>query len=153
MTTYFKTKQQYIAFRKAWAAAHQAKILTREHQILFNVVCNKPITHGFTPTTNITKLQNGQYINHGLYWGSTLLNQLTGHSGVWAKSRGMALVQPFGDAFTYNMLRELTPISIPYLDSTDIDIIKAGINNNNARGICTTFADIEQWISPTEKAA
>ena len=65
-TNTFETKEQYLAFRAAWATAAQSKELTAEHHILFNILCGRPIDHGFTPITKPSKLQNGFRINHGL---------------------------------------------------------------------------------------
>lgn len=67
----FKTKEQYFSFRDAWASAVNNKEtrshLRAEHYILYNILCGKSFDRGFTPITNANKLQNGMYINHGLY--------------------------------------------------------------------------------------
>lgn len=74
-TSIFKTKEQYFTFRKSWSSAvnnDKAKPpvawLHASHHILFNLLCNKPFDNGFTPITNINKLKNGTYLNHGLYY-------------------------------------------------------------------------------------
>ena len=80
MTTFFETKEQFLTFRKAWAAASQAGTLQREHHLLYNIIRSKPITNGFTPITNTNKLQNGAYINHGLYLGHLVLFSARQHA-------------------------------------------------------------------------
>lgn len=55
MTT-FDTKEQYLAFRSAWAKAAQAKSITSAHMVLFNVLCVRPMHVGFTPVTSPNKL-------------------------------------------------------------------------------------------------
>ena len=86
---FFETKEQYLAFRKAWANAvnsDKAKSktvysefydgtirepgwITAAHHIFYNIVRNHPIDTGFTPVTRKTKLENGAIINGGLYEG------------------------------------------------------------------------------------
>ena len=63
---YFKTKEQYLAFRKAFAAAANAGTLRAEHFIFLNIVRGLPYTRGFTPVTRTTKLSNGANIWQGL---------------------------------------------------------------------------------------
>ena len=64
--TYFKTKQQYLQFRKAFATAANAGTLRAEHFIFLNIVRGLPYTRGFTPVTRTTKLSNGANIWQGL---------------------------------------------------------------------------------------
>lgn len=116
MTTYFETKEQYLAFRKAWAravnndrrfstlepcdewikeAGHNGRRgfgavsegtgkvrvpgwITATHHVLYNILRNRPIETGFTPVSKTSRLQNGAYINHGLYFAvDTLINHIT----------------------------------------------------------------------------
>ncbi len=64
--TYFKSKEQYFQFRKAFAAAANSGTLQAEHFIFLNIVRGIPHTHGFTPVTRKTKLFNGANIWQGL---------------------------------------------------------------------------------------
>ena len=64
--TYFKTKQQYLQFRKAFATAANAGTLQAEHFIFLNIVRGIPYTRGFSPVTRTTKLSNGANIWQGL---------------------------------------------------------------------------------------
>lgn len=120
MTTYFETKEQYIAFRTAWAKAAQDKVLTGAHHVLFNIVCNKPIERGFAPVTSTSKLQNGFRINHGLYFAADDLTRVikgASSDSSWSKDRAEAFVKPFGDAFTIEMLATTKCPQIENLDS------------------------------------
>lgn len=93
----FKSKEQYLAFRAAWASSvNNAKAkptlkttnewitatdelsadigvirvpgnIKAEHHILYNILRGKPYDLGFTPITNYNKLANGAYINQGLF--------------------------------------------------------------------------------------
>ena len=58
-TNTFETKDQYLAFRSAWAKAAQDKVLTGAHHVLLNILRGHPVERGFTPITKTTKLQNG----------------------------------------------------------------------------------------------
>ena len=62
----FKTKEQYLEFRKAFAKAAQAKTLRAEHFIFLNLVRGLPYHRGFTPITSKNKLSNGSDICPGL---------------------------------------------------------------------------------------
>ena len=74
MTTLFKNKEHYLAFRAEWASAvnsPKAKSTLKsdawstwrvqgwvhaEHSILFNILTNRHIAAGFTPITKLKKL-------------------------------------------------------------------------------------------------
>jgi len=64
-TKYFETKEQFIAFRNAWAKAAQAGKITAAHMVMYNAIRGKDLDHGFTPVTNHNKLNNGTRLNHG----------------------------------------------------------------------------------------
>jgi len=102
----FNTKEQYLSFRAAWKSAvnnEKAKSSLIEvdewidstdsysngtgkhrisgwiesaHTMLFNILCGKPVDAGFTPITNKNKLENGTYINHGLYYAYRNLDNI-----------------------------------------------------------------------------
>jgi len=88
MTTLFETKKQYFYFRKTWADAvnsPRAKTtktnygwLRAEHMILYNILRQRAFDKGFSPITNTNKLENGAYINYGLY---NAWNTLSSHIG------------------------------------------------------------------------
>lgn len=67
---FFTDKEHYLSFKKAWAKASQAGKTTAAHHILYNLLRGYDISRGFTPITNRNKLENGAYINHGLYFAS-----------------------------------------------------------------------------------
>jgi hypothetical protein len=97
MKTYFNSKEQYLAFRAAWASAVNSKSakkttpteqwgpnrtpgwITSRHMILFNILRNREADAGFTNVTNVTKLTNGQYVNDGFY------NAAVGYNGLNTK--------------------------------------------------------------------
>lgn len=56
---YILSKDQFIVFQTAFKRLAQAKEITAEDMVLYNILRNKPIDHGFTPITNKTKLFNG----------------------------------------------------------------------------------------------
>lgn len=98
----FETKEQYLAFRKAWAATvndPQAKptleiqqvndrgshyeqkhkrpgYMLPAHQLLFNILCGYKPYRGFTPITKHTKLKNQGYFNYGYFEAVTRLKSL-----------------------------------------------------------------------------
>ena len=118
----FNTKEQYISFRHAWsnAARNSEKDtscwLQAEHHILFNLLCGKPVDHGFTPVTNKNKLKSGTYINHGLYFGMMTLATLhdtakkivNGTSpNAWRAERLVEFLEPFNHTVTVDLFASL----------------------------------------------
>lgn len=63
---FFATKQDYLAFRAAWAKAAQEGLLDASDHLMYNLIRGKAPEHGFTPTRKFTKLTNGHAINGGL---------------------------------------------------------------------------------------
>lgn len=47
--------------------------VTDAHHALYNTLRNRPTETGFSPVTKTIRLQNGAYINHGLWWAVTVL--------------------------------------------------------------------------------
>ena len=149
MTTYFETKDQYLAFRKTWAKAAQDKVLTGAHHVLLNILRGHPVERGFTPITKTTKLQNGFRINHGLYFAAGELSYLVtcaSSDGGYQKSRAEAFIKPFGDTFTLEMLVSVEVPQIPNLDSgfgkgkkVATKIIERGLNQ-------ITFEDVNALL-------
>lgn len=70
-TKTFETKEQFIAFKTAWANAAQAGTLDSADMMLYNIIRGKHPQYGFTPTQNLNKMYHSTYINYGVYsaWG------------------------------------------------------------------------------------
>lgn len=82
-TRYFNDQQHYQDFRKSWARAvnsvnckatknkfygnKESGWLTNSHMLLYAILRGKDASSAFTPVTNETKLQNGTYVNRGMY--------------------------------------------------------------------------------------
>ena len=119
-TNTFETKDQYLAFRSAWAKAAQDKVLTGAHHVLLNILRGHPVERGFTPITKTTKLQNGFRINHGLFWAADELRSIVkgaAEDAGWQKDRAERFIKPFGDTLTLEQLAEIQVPSIPSLGS------------------------------------
>lgn len=134
----FKTKEQYFSFRDAWASAVNDKdirsTLQAEHHILYNILRGKSFDCGFTPITNSNKLQNGAYINHGLYNAMRKINRLQniakkityGEKITEYNANAFAeFIAPFGNTVTVDMfatikLPEVKPIYSDYGSSKQV---------------------------------
>ncbi len=106
MTTHntnFSTKEEYLAFRKAWATAvNNGEEISAAHHVLYNILRGHPHSRGFTPITNANKLRNGTFINAGLYHALYVLRQFQKSGRVpesWLK--------PFGGTITDRMILDL----------------------------------------------
>lgn len=66
MNKSFQTKQQYLAFRAAFAALANKRSIDSTDLILLNALRDKPLSYGFVPITNPTKL-GCNYQNDGEY--------------------------------------------------------------------------------------
>ncbi len=105
MTTHntnFNSKEEYLAFRKAWATAvNNGERITSEHHVLYNLLRGHPHHRGFTPITNANKLRNGMFINYGLYHAVNCLRllEIGGVPEYWLK--------PFGGTVTDKMILNL----------------------------------------------
>jgi len=81
---YFNDKQHYLNFLKAWKKAATKSVnkgedwacLSGAHMLLYALLRGKDVRTAFTPVTKRTKLTNGTYINHGMYWAYTTLISL-----------------------------------------------------------------------------
>lgn len=148
-TNTFETKEQYLAFRKAWATAAQNKELTGAHHVLLNILRGHPVVRGFTPITKTTKLQNGFRINHGLYFAAGELSSIVkgaGEAKGYQRDRALRFIAPFGDTLTLEMLAE---IQVPQIESLQSDFgkgkkIAKKIIEQNLKGI--TFEDIDALL-------
>ena len=112
MTNYFNSKEQYLTFRKAWANASQNKLLDGGHYAMFNLLMKRPIERGFTPITNVVKLQNGFSINHGLAMASNHLRSMINTAkqdkpASWMKYRLECFLAPFDGAIPIEMIKQL----------------------------------------------
>lgn len=119
-TNTFETKDQYLAFRSAWAKAAQDKVLTGAHHVLLNILRGHPVERGFTPITKTTKLQNGFRINHGLYFAAGELSAIiSGASGgsKYQTERAERFIAMFEGTLTLEQLAELNVPTIPSLTS------------------------------------
>jgi len=74
--TIFKHKEHYLAFRAAWAKSVNDKDvkITAAHHMVYNILRGKDFDTGFSPVIRTTKLQNGFYINQGVYQASREVN-------------------------------------------------------------------------------
>jgi len=63
---FFATKEDYLAFRAAWAKASQQGRLFASHHLMYNLIRGKNPERGFTPITKFTKLTNGHTVNGAL---------------------------------------------------------------------------------------
>jgi len=140
-TSIFETKTEYLNFRAAFAAAcndarrkstmkkeycesslyKEQGWLRSEHFLLLNILCGRPIHSGFTLITNKIKLENGAYINAGLYEAAYRLKRVVkdvavireGHcrwSAERAELRVAKFLEPFGDTLS---VAKLGMIDVP----------------------------------------
>lgn len=122
-TKLFKTKEQYLQFRQAFAKAAQAGTLRAEHFIFLNLVRGLPYHRGFTPVTSTNKLSNGADICGGLDRGVKSLRYAV-HSSRDARGgdlkRFLAPFEEAGDdlvaAAITQLLQELDNIKDNVLD-------------------------------------
>ncbi len=138
-TNTFETKEQYLAFRAAWAKAAQDGKITAAHHVLLNILRGHPIERGFTPITKTTKLQSGHRINHGLYFAAAQLRYMQTYNAEY-------FCAPFGDTFTAEQFAE---IEIPEVKSLDSDFGKGKkiakmIIEKDLKNI--TFTDIDNML-------
>ena len=118
----FKTKEQYLQFRKAFARAAQAGTLRAEHFIFFNIVRGLPYHRGFTPITNTNKLSNGADICGGLDRGVKNLRYAV-HSSRDARGRAhKSFLAPFEQAKDDLITAAITQI-LQELDNTPENVL------------------------------
>jgi hypothetical protein len=70
---YFNDKEHYLNFLKAWKKAATNSIGTDDglndaHMLMYALLRGKDARSAFKPITKISKLENGAFINNGLYW-------------------------------------------------------------------------------------
>ena len=94
-TRYFKDKEHYLNFRKAWSESfnNDEVHLSGAHMFLYSFLRGRDVREAFTPTSRPTKLNNGHLINSGMYWAKDPLTRLT---GPWAtESNFEYFLKPF----------------------------------------------------------
>lgn len=143
-TLFFTDKEHYLNFRKAWATAvnsPKAKShlepcnewieptglsrrtgkqrvrgwIDRRHVILYNLLREKDMEHGFTLVSNRNKLDNGMEVNHSLYYGTYELIAICEHAkcvgdavvSPWRIKELAKLLEPFNGTITPEMLGKL----------------------------------------------
>ncbi len=108
---FFPTTNDYIALRRQWSAlmnSPRRRELTAAHHILYLALLGKDWRKGFTPPTNRRKLDNGAFLDWGLFRGLARLHSRVGE---------LELLAPFAGLVTPEMLaqvRELAPLRNPY---------------------------------------
>ena len=94
-TRYFNDKQHYLNFLDAWKKATKSVNckatknkyygykepgwLSSAHMLLYAILRGKDALTAFTPITKESRLTNGAYINHGMYWAYRKLIVLTNY--------------------------------------------------------------------------
>ena len=190
MTTYFETKEQFLTFRKAWSDAvnhennkkhvvdgpygryKESAWLTGAHFMLYNILRGRSFDTGFTPITKRTKLENGAYLNHGLYnaayhlgrvvntareqtnsgWFEKLKRVVKGDQELnWRERELRDFLEPLKDVVTVEMLAstgftDISPIESNY--GKGIKAKKAILAGANPK----TFAELEELMENKEAA-
>ena len=109
-TRYFNDKQHYLNFLTAWKKAAQRSsskgedwsCLTGAHMVLYAFLRGRDVRTAFTPITKKSKLENGAYINHGMYWA---YHDLIGLDRVWKKEeRVEKFLAPLNDTVDKEVL-------------------------------------------------
>jgi len=123
---FFTSKEQYLHFRKVWAQAtnspkakktlqqdsygtwRKSGWLTATHHMVYALLRGRDAMNGFTPITSHTKLENGAYINEGLYEARCELRKLAGSS---KNNKDLEkFLEPFEGTVTLKMLGKLSEL-------------------------------------------
>ncbi|KKL78968.1 hypothetical protein LCGC14_2019510 [marine sediment metagenome] len=149
-TRYFNDKQHYLNFLQAWKKAAQRSAskgedwgcLTGAHMVMYALLRGKDIRSAFTPTMKESKLRNGAYINHGMYWA---YESLSGLARAWnQEERVTKFLAPFKEVIDkevlFKLIDEMPQVSALY--------------SNYGKGI-TIAEKIINWkeLPASEKAA
>lgn len=86
-TKFFKSKEDYLNFRKTWA---KDKHHSSQDIIIYNLLRGKPANNGFTPITKTVKLANGCRPNQAYeaalygvkYWARNVKDPYLGYLGI-----------------------------------------------------------------------
>ncbi len=98
-TRYFKTKEQYFAFRDAWSKAANAGVLNGSHFILYNIISGKDPAYGFTPFQRMSKIEGQGMFNVGYHNALLHLRYFISSSDYWVQQLEVFL-SPFEGTFT-----------------------------------------------------
>ena len=123
---FFTSKEQYLHFRKVWSQAvnsekakktrHQDSYgtwrksgwLTATHHMVYALLRGRDAMNGFTPITSRNKLENGSYINEGLYEAR---NELRSSAGSNKNNEALEkFLEPFEGTVTLKMLGKLSEL-------------------------------------------
>lgn len=111
MTTerYFETKEQYLAYRKAWK---HASVATAAHHMLNNIIRGRDPQFGFTPFQRPSKFEGQGIFNQGAYRAYIELIHLRnslehGRKDSYGYKKAERFVAEYGDAFTTHDLKNL----------------------------------------------
>ncbi|KKK72918.1 hypothetical protein LCGC14_2899090, partial [marine sediment metagenome] len=99
--------------------------LTGAHMVFYALLRGRDVRSAFTPITKKTKLSNGAYINHGMYWAAQELRGVANINGWNHEERIKKFLAPFNETVTEEMLAQL------YEDMPDI----SPIYSNYGKGI------------------
>jgi hypothetical protein len=109
-TRYFKDKEHYLNFLNAWKqeASSDNCRLTAAHMFLYALARGKDVRTAFTPITRETKLRNGAYANHGLYWAYDTLSRFDKVDGWYAKTYASDFLAPFNETIDMDTLVKIS---------------------------------------------
>lgn len=126
-TSIFKTKDEFFAFKKAWAKASQKGLLTSAHMMLYNIIRGKHPEYGFTPTINIRKMANSGYVNYGVYhagselkrykdWAAQVISALQNDRKIsgWTQQWLDNFLEPFDGTLTAQNLYDI--VNLPKVE-------------------------------------
>ena len=117
-TRYFNDKEHYLNFLQAWKKAAQRSShkgedwgyladvrLTGAHMVMYALLRERDVRSAFTPITKKTKLSNGAYVNHGMYWA---YQDLIGLARAWnQEERVEKFLAPLNDTIDKEVLFKL----------------------------------------------
>ena len=112
-TRYFNDKEHYLNFLKAWKRAANKSVskgeewgcLTGAHMVMYALLRGRDVRTAFTPITKQSKLENGFYINHGMYWAA---QDLAGLARSWnQEERVKKFLAPFAGTIEPEVLFKL----------------------------------------------
>ena len=104
-TRFFEDKQHYLNFLNAWKKAANKRELTAAHMFFYALVRGRNVYEAFTPVTRKSKLENGFYINHGMYFAYQHLWFLRKHPDhEWAQHHFDTFLAPFEGAIDKDFL-------------------------------------------------
>ena len=151
-TKYFKTKEQYIAFRSAFAKAAQSKTLNAAHFMLYNIIRGHDPERGFAPLQRMSKIEGMNRLNKGSAEAYAVLHRMQNQyigSKYW-HSWAEKFVAPFGDAFT---VEDLKKIEIPTVEELWANFGKGLRIYNKIVAGAKAYSMEELYALDTEEAA